>query len=1815
MHTLAGQVPAPLIEALDPTARISPTPAISGDAAAVSPSMPRVQTSTLIGAASAPKRGEEAAITAKTEEPATAADESTSPIAADDLSIAGKLKRRAKRLATRDPVGAARAWVELGLYEERVSRDRSAARKAFEAARELTGTLGPALSRLRRLLERAADGAYELEILDDEILAADNDDLAADLLAERARLCSALGRSDEVERSYARALELSPKHAASLRGLEAALRTARTARNDTATASELASHLERLATAYAPRAQDRSDGDARLAAWIHVERAAILDADLDLADRARSALEHAVAFEPGPGPVRDALHRHLIRRGDVALYAASLSVEADHEPDGDRAARLLYASARISVDRAVGEEEARSSAAAATEAIPLLRRAEARTARGTPTERRIMGELVRLLEVSGDAERAAEAREKRLSLLEARPKGPANEAVEIARAIAHEHLRLSEIYDTLGRADRAVQHAERALAHDRSDTAARDRLDRALLRLGRHEERIRALVAEANEPRPTRERVAALLRASDAAANHLRRRDEAIAHLRAAWAIDPGNQRVFDALSALLVPPPRDADEMAKANARARIDLYTQAAEIEKDPVRRVGLLEKLAAIWEDELGKPARAIEVIEKILAIEPDRRSAILALERCAERAGDMPRLAAALAQEAEQTEDVGLSLRLLLRAAEVLGERAGDRDRGFALLDRATAIDAKNPEVLRVRQKLLERAGRHEEARRAILARIAAEQDESVRYALWIEVAVIDEHRRKSPSDAVEAYAQAAILRPGHPLPAREITRLYRELAAPAKLAEALLRIAASAKSATEYTELMLHAAEVQELMLRDDKAALACLAQVDALADVPPDPAIAEAMERILARSGSAEERVAHYSRRLERKPPAAIDHALRVALAGVLCEAAPAQAAALLEGLLSVVPAHVPALRMLEQIHREGGAFAPLAAVLRAEAEIFAGSLARAGALWELAALEDHIGAAAALDALVRLIDLTPRDAAAIDAFLRTATKLIAAGAALPPAALATRARIAPALRSRRDLVRDPIARAIYEIEEAMLIETGSEAADPSALKAYRAALKAWPESLLAADGLARLAERAGDRPSLVEALSALAKLSDQPIERSRLLVRAASLVLESGDPSAHEQALVRYEEALAADPSSSAAAQALVRLLATDAARLIDRLGAALERTTSHEQIVLLGVEIGRAILRRTGAPGAPALLLGGAAAPQEPIDPGVGVAAMRRVNAILPDDVSSLILFARLLVVQRVWAEAGEVLLHAVEVARDAEPKITAYFMLVDLYEGPLSDLDRAEAMLDAILAIDEKNRRALERLHGVATASGALTRAVRALARLADITLDPAARVDIDLRLADTCRDAGDAVGRARALCDAIAAAPSDARPWSALARLYRVETKEGAASYAAALQQVLDIAAARRLPLDQRWLTTLGTLEVTTLMRPRDGIAHLKQAVLLPGAPPEARAALGRGLEAAGRNAEAVQVLRELLSADGDVLARLDGVISALSALDAALSKEGRVDERAAVEEVRACLGDVKPDRLARLRARRATEGSPYALSLASAELTARLLPDARSPMLDVAAAIAPIAAKILRFELSALGVTSRERLGQRDGHPTRVLADRIARALGVEAFEVYLTPGWQGAARVYPGDPPVLVGSTAFADLPEPEQLFALARLLVRVALGLTWLDELAVEAMDGMLLASLRIVEPEFGQGELTPPREAAAQSFRIAVDKAIGRRQKKLLEEIVPHVPVAFDARAFSIGARRSEYRLAYAIAGDLVGAIDYLRRFDRDIARSLEEPRVLLQHPVTNELIRWAITAECFAERRRIGTVLPPA
>src|SRR5262249_47192957 len=150
------------------------------------------------------------------------------------------------------------------------------------------------------------------------------------------------------------------------------------------------------------------------------------------------------------------------------------------------------------------------------------------------------------------------------------------------------------------------------------------------------------------------------------------------------------------------------------ARARARIDFYSEAAAKTSDPSRKVAFLEKLAQIWEDEVRSPEKALEVYREVLSVEPERRSAVLALERNPARAGHARELFRALVLEADQSKNPALERSLLLRAAEIASGDLGDADTALDLVRRVLAKNAGDPLALRAACRVHQRTGRHDEA---------------------------------------------------------------------------------------------------------------------------------------------------------------------------------------------------------------------------------------------------------------------------------------------------------------------------------------------------------------------------------------------------------------------------------------------------------------------------------------------------------------------------------------------------------------------------------------------------------------------------------------------------------------------------------------------------------------------------------------------------------------------------------------------------------------------------------------------------------------------------------------------------------------------------------------------------------------------------------------------------------------------------------------------------------------------------------------------------------------------------------------------
>jgi tetratricopeptide (TPR) repeat protein len=1689
-----------------------------------------------------------------------------------------------------DKIGVARVRIELAIASETILGDEDRATSHAEAALKVDPSSVAAHAILRRIKHGRSALAAMLAHLDYELLAATTDAHKAELLTVKARLLQALGnRGPDALATWQRALTHAPRHAGALKGLESELVTRALGPGATRREWEAVStHLVQMAEAY--------EADAPFAAWLHVERAQVLERRLERVDTARDALDRAVLLDPGIGPVRDALVRHAAAQGDWGALVRLLDEEAMVEPNGARAARLELEAAAIASWRLDDRRRA----------CTLLERAAARAPTAASVDRRALDELVRLNELDARWGDAARARRTRLRF------------VTDPAALTYELRALATAAETEGDLDAAVADVQRAMAVDATDPTLVEVLDRLLSKAGKSDQRIATWLQEAARTQDAQSRAAALGRAAQICVE-IGRPVDAIRHLRSAWIALPGDAQVLDALARLLSPVLSDAGD---AGGRALVELYAQAAEQSQDPGRKAAYLEKVGLLWEELLGDPARASRAYEQVLAIDGDRRGAILGLQRTAARNGDTKTLARALLDEARLSEGGPGQLELQTRAAIAFAD--SDPARARQLVRDVLARDPRNGAARALEMRLEENVGRWELAAKSLRSRIDLAATTREKVALWLALAEMQLGRLRAPTDALGSLEQARALDPSHPVPPEEIARLVENHGEPRALRDAIERLAKHATTPEERGRHIARAAPIAVVGVGHPPCPIRMYKR--ALDETPEDDLVAGRLARVAARrarQGHGAELVdlaTWLAKRIESPPPEAAQ-AMTFDLAALLVEIGQdtARATALLESALIERPDNVPALRTLEAIRRRAGDPAPLARVLAAEGEELKDPRARLGALWNLAFLEEwKLPASDPAGTYAKILALDPSDVCALEATLRRDLPRARQG---DPEA---RKSVFAALRALVAFASDDDTRVALELRLALLLEaaaaagTGSRADDDlfrEALGLYRHALDVDEMSLTAATGVDRLAKRLRDLEAAMAAARALADLAVDPRLRARYLVDGAEILLGSDTDGRlgsrderRKEATSMLERALRADADSVGAAGRLATVLLEERQdeRLVSAFRAALGDAKSPDAIVFLGSEIARV-------------------ARDELRDLTVAVDAMRRVRVAVPHHVSSLLTLSELCIAQRAWPEAVDALEAVVSTGHETAPKLTAYFALASIYEKVLMRPAEVDRVLRAALALDPSNARALRaRLRRMVAEppreeNDAGTRARREemaslLAPLAEAERDPEQKSAMLLELGELQVRLGKTKAAERALVEAVVTMPANARAFARLTALFRRSDGVDQVGLARALTSLIGLGD-KIGRVDARWLAALGQIEVHALARPRDGAAHLERAVAIDPSLSETRFELASAYVQMNGNDQATRVLLEMISPTPAPLLSIADPAAGLALLEQTLSAEGRGEEAVVVTELRALSGDLDESRRAWLAGRRprATEAQFGVLDRAT--LVTQVLPsEGRHVLLEVAAAIAGVEAKILRSDLGALGISSRDRITSRSGHPCRVLLDRIARQLGVADVELAVAPTAL-RTRVLAQDEPWIVVAPSFLKLPVSVQMAGLARAAARIAFGVPWLEELSPGQVEALLVAAARQVVKGYGTGDTN-----LVMQHGTALARALSRRQRKLLEELGPHIasPLAQPPPAdeFVQAITRAELRAAFLVTGDLLAMLEEMRPLDASLYAATESPgtqglTTLLEHPLAGDLVRFALTPDATALRRRLGSI----
>jgi tetratricopeptide (TPR) repeat protein len=331
-----------------------------------------------------------------------------------------------------------------------------------------------------------------------------------------------------------------------------------------------------------------------------------------------------------------------------------------------------------------------------------------------------------------------------------------------------------------------------------------------------------------------------------------------------------------------------------------------------------------LAEIYERELALPAKAIEVLEAILAKAPGDAVALAALDRLHTSAGHFEALADVLdrrikiAEAADRTD-------LIWRRARVLEEKLGNPDAAAACL-RGLGPDAlSDPDTAAALLRNLRSAGLSHEAMRILEQRIVAlrtnDENPELIAALYLEKAQLRADDLDDMEGALDAIESALAIAPTSSTALSALARFHLKRNDFKAYAAAVLRQADAMAGQPDQVQVLLEAAAVFRDQLADTLQARVCFER--AVKEHPESAEALGALASLEAGDGRSDEARDLYERQLAVSETPAAKAVVLTNLARVLFENPELlnEAEARLDQALELDPGHLPAVITMADIY------------------------------------------------------------------------------------------------------------------------------------------------------------------------------------------------------------------------------------------------------------------------------------------------------------------------------------------------------------------------------------------------------------------------------------------------------------------------------------------------------------------------------------------------------------------------------------------------------------------------------------------------------------------------------------------------------------------------------------------------------------------------------------------------------------------------------------------------------------------------------------------------------------------------------
>lgn len=1265
------------------------------------------------------------------------------------------------------------------------------------------------------------------------------------------------------------------------------------------------------------------------------------------------------------------------------------------------------------------------------------------------------------------------------------------------------------------------------------------------------------------------------------------------------------------------------------------------------DATQRAAIMARIGDIYARQVGDPAQAVVALSQALCESPEHPEVARRIE---EVAGADPALwseVLSTCSEASDDEEMAADerLALLVRLGTWYAERISDAQKAVSRFQTALRIRPDHAPALEGVSRIYRSTSMWKPLEELLTQRANAAAPSDARQ-LRTQAAEILERHLNDPDGARQLYEQVLRDDPSDRAVGLALRRIYEAGDDVDQLVPLLQRQIDEEQGAPRHAALC-RLGDVYREHLEDADKARECFETV-----LAEDPAHVEAREKLdeaLGRAGRYEELLASLHQQVNDCPIPRRQVVLWEQIARLYEEEflSHADAASVLENVLSLDPGRVPAMVRLERVYRTLERWPELANLFQRHAEQLSDASERAAILTQRARmLAEQVGdLPEAIAAHEQVAHLIPDRIEPLEAIADLHEALGNVDEAIQ------------SLQNVADHSSDADAKIRCFLRVARLLE-GRGASDES-LEWYRRVLALEPTHAKASHALRLAYETRGDTAGMVDLLIHDRDRAEGALEKARLSAEVARIELEHrNDPEAAEEAA---RQALTFDPNNVEAAKLLggVTLAAgrhADAMEAYESVLPRLESLPDGEAVVVLSSYLDAAdgsptrtpeVMLRYAlrlvelAPEDPRALARAArlsfehGAPEQTIhlyqellerqgqsltDSSRAVALFRlgeteratnnveqgvvHLSAAMdldPESVETLEALASAYEAKEDYARLSEVKLKLVDLVDDAR-KAELYAELGELALDELSSPEKALEHFKAAVETQPDNRRVLIRLMQVHTQQESWEELVTVVDKLASFVDDPQQKCKylvtaamVSARQLQRKQQAVEYYQRVLAL---------DPEHEKALSEcvVLQIELGDGPGAEQA-LQSRLQLAQQRSDEAAQlEMLDALFALYQSTPSKLDAAIEVVDQALKLQPDEPLHAERLKELLERDPRHVD-----RAIELHIATLRQRPDDERSYRS-LRRLHTDARRADAAWCLCQVLNLLRLADPEEARFFERHRTSEPAPAQASLTSEDWANYVIhPSADARLTEIFALLEPVVLTVRGQPLEQLGYDPQLALDlSQHPYPLGHMLSFAAGVMGVSApptFENHHEPG--GLLYLNSTPPGIVMGVSAMQQLPAQTAAFIAARQLANYRPGFLLRHVLStLPVLKAWLFAAFRSCSPTFPvASELEGPVLEAKAAIEAHLAPASRDRLVEVVSKLLQDSP-SIDLKAWVAGVDLTADRVGFIVSNDL--------RSVADIIKTVVDPSGPGRDRRLHEIILYAIDTQFFAVRARLGIAL---